>query len=364
MIEPVMPTYARTDIAFDRGEGARLYTADGRRFLDFGSGIAVNLLGHAHPKLVQVLKDQAEKLWHTSNLYKSPGQQGLAEKLVAHTFADTVFFTNSGTEAMEGVFKTIRKYHSANGNPERYRIITFEGAFHGRSLAAIAAGGQDKLLNGFGPKVDGFDQVPFGDLKVLEAAITDETAGIVIEPVQGEGGIRPADRDFLQGIRALCDKHGVLLGLDEIQCGMGRTGKLFAYEWADITPDVMGVAKGIGGGFPMGAFLATEEAAKGMIAGTHGSTYGGNPLAMAVGNAVIDEVLAEGFLDRVHTASSHLKQSLAGVADRHPDVLEGVRGSGLMLGLKCKAVNIDVVNALRDAGLLSAVTMWCVSCRR
>ena len=353
MIEPVMPTYARTDIAFDRGEGARLYTADGRRFLDFGSGIAVNLLGHAHPKLVQVLKDQAEKLWHTSNLYKSPGQQGLAEKLVAHTFADTVFFTNSGTEAMEGVFKTIRKYHSANGNPERYRIITFEGAFHGRSLAAIAAGGQDKLLNGFGPKVDGFDQIPFGDLKLLEAAITDETAGVVIEPVQGEGGIRPADRDFLRGIRALCDKHGLLLGLDEIQCGMGRTGKLFAYEWADITPDVMGVAKGIGGGFPMGAFLATEEAAKGMIAGTHGSTYGGNPLAMAVGNAVVDEVLAEGFLDRVQTASSHLKQSLAGVADRHPDVLEGVRGSGLMLGLKCKAVNIDVVNALRDAGLLS-----------
>lgn len=275
MTEAVMPTYARIDLSFEKGEGAYLYTADGRRFLDFGSGIAVNLLGHSHPKLVAAVQEQAGKLWHVSNLYQIEGQKKLAEKLCANSFADLVFFCNSGAEAMEGCIKTARKYHSANGNPERYRVITFEGAFHGRTLATMAAGGQAKILAGFGPKTDGFDQVPFGDLKAAEAAITAETAAILIEPIQGEGGIREASRAFLTGLRQLCDKHGLLLLMDEVQCGMGRTGKLFAHQWTDITPDVMGVAKGIGGGFPLGAFLATAEAAKGMTAGSHGTTYGG-----------------------------------------------------------------------------------------
>ncbi|WP_417517231.1 aspartate aminotransferase family protein [Minwuia sp.] len=353
MIEPVMPTYARIDVSFERGEGAYLYTADGRRYLDFGSGIAVNLLGHSHPKLVAALQQQAGKLWHTSNLYQSEGQKEMAAKLTANCFADTVFFCNSGAEALEGCIKTARKYHSANGHPERYRVITFEGAFHGRTLATMAAGGQEKILAGFGPKTDGFDQVPFGDLKATEAAIGDQTAAILIEPIQGEGGIRPAEHGFLKGLRALCDKHGLLLLMDEVQCGMGRTGKLFAHQWSDITPDVMGVAKGIGGGFPLGAFLATEEAAKGMVAGSHGTTYGGNMLAMACGNTVIDEVLSDGFLDRVNDVANRLKQGLAGIVDRYPSVVKGIRGSGLMLGLECVVPNGDLGNRLRDHQMLT-----------
>jgi acetylornithine/N-succinyldiaminopimelate aminotransferase len=353
MIEPVMPTYARTDLSFERGEGASLYTADGRRYLDFGTGIAVNLLGHSHPKLVAAIQEQAGKLWHVSNLYQIEGQKQLAKKLCDNSFADTVFFCNSGAEAMEGCIKTARKYHSANGNPERYRVITFEGAFHGRTLATMAAGGQAKILDGFGPITDGFDQVPLGDLKAAEAAISDQTAAILIEPIQGEGGIREADLAFLKGLRGLCDKHGLLLLLDEVQCGMGRTGKLFAHEWAGITPDVVGVAKGIGGGFPLGCFMATEEAAKGMTAGSHGTTYGGNLLSSAAGNAVLDELLSDGFLERVNDAANRMKQGLAAIVDRYPTILKGIRGTGLMIGLECVVTNADLWSAMREAELLT-----------
>ena len=353
MIDVVMPTYARTPVSFERGEGAHLYATDGRRFLDFGSGIAVSLLGHSHPALVKAVQDQAAKLWHVSNLYEVPEQKALAKKLTDNCFADTVFFCNSGAEALEGTIKTARKYHSANGAPERYRIITFEGAFHGRTLATMAAGGQEKILAGFGPKTDGFDQVPFGDLAATKAAIGPETAGILVEPIQGEGGVRMAEHAFLKGLRKLCDDAGILLLMDEVQCGMGRTGKLFAHQWADITPDVMGVAKGIGGGFPLGAFLATAEAAKGMVAGSHGTTYGGNLMAMAAGNAVADTVLADGFLENVQQVANRMKQGLASISDRFPTVFKGVRGTGLMLGLECVMVNGDVVVALRDQGLLT-----------
>jgi acetylornithine/N-succinyldiaminopimelate aminotransferase len=353
MIDVVMPTYARTPVSFERGEGAHLYTTDGRRFLDFGSGIAVSLLGHSHPALVKAVQDQAAKLWHVSNLYEVPEQKALARKLTENSFADTVFFCNSGAEALEGTIKTARKYHSANGSPERYRIITFEGAFHGRTLATMAAGGQEKILAGFGPKTDGFDQVPFGDLAATKAAIGPQTAGILVEPIQGEGGVRVADHAFLKGLRKLCDEAGILLLMDEVQCGMGRTGKLFAHQWTDITPDVMGVAKGIGGGFPLGAFMATAEAAKGMVAGSHGTTYGGNLMAMAAGNAVADTILADGFLDHVQAVANRMKQGLASISDRFPAVFKGVRGSGLMLGLECVMVNGDVVAALREQGLLA-----------
>ena len=353
MIDVVMPTYARTPVSFERGEGAHLYATDGRRFLDFGSGIAVSLLGHSHPALVKAVQDQAAKLWHVSNLYEVPEQKALAKKLTDNCFADTVFFCNSGAEALEGTIKTARKYHSANGAPERYRIITFEGAFHGRTLATMAAGGQEKILAGFGPKTDGFDQVPFGDLTATKAAIGPETAGILVEPIQGEGGVRMAEHAFLKGLRKLCDDAGILLLMDEVQCGMGRTGKLFAHQWTDITPDVMGVAKGIGGGFPLGAFLATAEAAKGMVAGSHGTTYGGNLMAMAAGNAVADTVLADGFLENVQQIANRMKQGLASISDRFPTVFKGVRGTGLMLGLECVMVNGDVVAALRDQGLLT-----------
>lgn len=353
MIDVVMPTYARTPVSFERGEGAHLYATDGRRFLDFGSGIAVSLLGHSHPALVKAVQDQAAKLWHVSNLYEVPEQKALAKKLTDNSFADTVFFCNSGAEALEGTIKTARKYHSANGAPERYRIITFEGAFHGRTLATMAAGGQEKILAGFGPKTDGFDQVPFGDLAATKAAIGPETAGILVEPIQGEGGVRVAEHAFLKGLRKLCDDAGILLLMDEVQCGMGRTGKLFAHQWTDITPDVMGVAKGIGGGFPLGAFLATAEAAKGMVAGSHGTTYGGNLMAMAAGNAVADTVLAEGFMEHVQQVANRMKQGLASISDRFPTVFKGVRGTGLMLGLECVMVNGDVVAALREQGLLT-----------
>jgi len=349
----VMATYARHDLVFERGEGAWLINRAGDRYLDFGSGIAVNVLGHAHPRLVAALTEQAEKLWHTSNLYRVAGQEQLAERLVAATFADKAFFCNSGAEACEAAIKTARRYHYVSGHPERWRIITFEGAFHGRTLATISAGGNAKHLEGFGPPAEGFDHVPFADLAAVEQAIGPETGAIMIEPVQGEGGINVAPTEFLRGLRALCDQHGLLLILDEVQSGMGRTGKLFAYEWAGIMPDLMAIAKGIGGGFPLGVLLATDEAAKGLTAGTHGSTFGGNPLATAVGNAVLDVVLEPGFLDAVQNKALRLKQMLAGIADQHADIVEEVRGHGLLIGLKLKNVPFaDVVKAAANEKLL------------
>jgi acetylornithine/N-succinyldiaminopimelate aminotransferase len=346
MITPVLPTYARTDIAFVRGEGASLYAEDGTRYLDFGGGIAVNALGHAHPHLVKTLTEQAGKLWHTSNLYRIPDQERLARRLVDATFADTVFFGNSGVEAIEASIKMARRYQYKNGHPERFRTITFEGAFHGRTLAAIAAGGQAKYLEGFGPKTDGFDQVPFGDIEAVRRAIVPETAAILIEPVQGEGGLRPAPPEFLRSLRKLCDEHGLMLIFDEVQTGVGRTGKLFAYEWSGVTPDIMAIAKGIGGGFPLGACLATERAASGMTAGSHASTFGGNPLAMAVGNAVLDIVLAPGFLEHVRDVANYARQQLAGLVAAHPKVFEDVRGEGLMLGLKMRVPNTEFQSRL------------------
>ncbi len=349
----VMGTYARQDVVFERGEGCWLISTTGERYLDFGSGIAVNLLGHAHPKLVGALTEQAQKLWHTSNLYRVEGQERLAGRLCAATFADKVFFCNSGAEAVEGSIKLARRYHHVSGNPERYRIITFKGAFHGRTLATIAAAGNEKYLDGFGPQMPGFDVLPLGDMAAVEATIGPETAGIMIEPVQGEGGIRVVPVEQLQRLRELCDAHGLLLILDEVQSGMGRTGKLFAHEWAGITPDVMAIAKGIGGGFPVGAFLATAEAAKGMAPGTHGSTFGGNPLAMAVGNAVMEVVLEPGFLEAVQQKAIRFKQELARIKDEFPDVVEEVRGTGLLIGLRLKPPVADVVKACTAEKLLA-----------
>jgi acetylornithine/N-succinyldiaminopimelate aminotransferase len=346
-------TFARAPLSFERGEGSWLIAADGQRYLDFAAGIAVNSLGHAHPHLVAALTEQAGKLWHVSNLYEIPGQRRLGERLVEATFADKVFFTNSGAEALEAAIKTARRHHYVNGNPERFRTITFEGAFHGRTLATIAAGGQAKYLEGFGPKADGFDQVPFDDIDAAEKAITPETAAILLEPVQGEGGVRTFPAESLKRLRALCDKHGLLLIFDEVQCGTGRTGKLFAYEWSGVAPDIMAIAKGIGGGFPMGACLATDAAAVGMTAGVHGTTFGGNPLAMAVGNAVLDVVLEDGFLDDVTRKSLLIKQGLASVADEFPSVIEEVRGTGLLLGLKCRVPNVALNAALREQHLLT-----------
>jgi acetylornithine/N-succinyldiaminopimelate aminotransferase len=348
----LLPTYARVPVAFERGEGAWAITADGTRYLDFGAGIAVNSLGHAHPHLVEALIAQARKIWHTSNLYTMPEGERLARRLCEETFAERAFFTNSGAEANEAAIKMARKYHAAKGHPERYRIITFEGAFHGRTLATIAAGGQQKYIDGFGPKVDGFDQVPFDDEAALKAAIGPETAALMVEPIQGEGGLRSAPPRFLRLLRDLCDEHGLMLIFDEIQTGVGRTGKFFAYELSGVTPDIMSVAKGIGGGFPMGVCLATEEAASGMTLGTHGTTFGGNPLAMAVGNAVLDVILAPGFIDHVAQTSLRLKQSLAELKDKHPEVIEEIRGEGLMLGLKLHTPNTDFVAEARAAGLL------------
>ncbi|SPJ28418.1 aspartate aminotransferase family protein [Falsiruegeria mediterranea] len=348
MIPSVLPTYNRAPLQFVKGEGAWLIEADGRRFLDLGAGIAVNALGHAHPALVQALTDQAQALWHVSNLYEIPQQQALADKLVEHTFADTVFFTNSGTESCELAVKMARKYFYDKGQPEKVEIITFDGSFHGRSSAGIAAAGSEKMTKGFGPLLGGFVHLTFGDLDGVTNAITENTAAIMIEPVQGEGGIRPVPDAELKALRQICDDNGLLLILDEVQCGVGRTGKLFAHEWAGITPDIMMVAKGIGGGFPLGAVLATEEAASGMVAGTHGSTYGGNPLGCAVGCAVIDHVANPDFLAEVNRKSGLLRQKLEGLIADHPEVFEEVRGSGMMLGIKCKATNIDVVNAGYD----------------
>ena len=349
----LLPTYARSELAFARGEGAYLFTASGDRYLDFASGVAVTALGHAHPHLIKALTEQAKTLWHVSNLYRIPEQERLAERLCAATFADLVFFANSGAEAVECAIKAARRYHFKQGAPERYRLITFEGAFHGRTLATIAAGGQQKHLEGFGLPVDGFDQVQGFDIEAVEAAIGDTTAGVLIEPIMGEGGMLEVSWRFLQDLRALCDRHGILLILDEVQTGLGRTGRLYAHEWAGIAPDIMATAKGLGGGFPVGACLTTEAVGDAMTAGSHGSTFGGNPLAMAVGNAVLDIVLEDGFLDNAAQMGLRLKQRLAALKDEHGDIIEEVRGQGLMLGLKCRVPNVKLLEALRAAKMLT-----------
>lgn len=354
MIPSLLPTYNRAPLSFVRGEGSWLIEADGRRFLDFGAGIAVNALGHAHPKLVQTISEQAERLWHVSNLYTVPEQQALADKLVELTFADTVFFTNSGTESCELAVKMARKHWHDRGQPERTTIIAFTGSFHGRSSAGIAAAGSEKMTHGFGPLLPGFVHVSFGDHDALKAAMAEpDVAGVLVEPVVGEGGIKPLPDACLKGLRDMCDETGALMMLDEVQCGVGRTGKLFAHEWAGVTPDIMMVAKGIGGGFPLGAVLATEAAASGMTAGTHGSTYGGNPLGCAVGLAVLEEVSAPGFLDGVSRKAGALRQKLEGLVAAHPEVFESVRGSGLMIGIVCKAPNLEVVKAGYTAGVIT-----------
>ncbi|UWR31076.1 aspartate aminotransferase family protein [Sulfitobacter sp. W002] len=353
MIPSVLPTYNRAPLTFVKGEGTWLIEADGRRFLDLGAGIAVNALGHAHPALVKALTDQAQALWHTSNLYHIPQQEALADRLVAETFADTAFFCNSGTEACELAVKMARKYFYEAGQPERVEIITFSGSFHGRSSAGIAAAGSEKMTKGFGPLLPGFVHLDLGDSDALEAAITDKTAAVMVEPVQGEGGIRAVPDAELQQMRALCDQHGLLLIMDEVQCGVGRTGRLFAHDWAGVTPDIMMVAKGIGGGFPLGAVLATEKAASGMTAGTHGSTYGGNPLGCAVGCAVLDVVADKAFLAEVNRKAGLMRQRLEGLVAEHPGVFEEVRGAGLMLGLKCKVANADVVASGYDNDLIT-----------
>ena len=353
MSTSVMPTYARAELAFERGEGPYLFAANGRRFLDFGSGIAVNSLGHGHPHLVKALREQAGKLWHTSNIYRIPEGERLAERLCAASFADKVFFSNSGAESVEGALKLARKCHHAAGHPEKVRVITCSGAFHGRTLTTLSAAANGKYLTGFGPASEGFDNVAFGNMNELRAAITEETGAILVEPIQGEGGIRAASLDFLRGLWEVCDEFGLLLIFDEIQCGIGRTGKLFGYEWAGIEPDVVASAKGLGGGFPVGAVLATDEAAAAMVPGTHGSTFGGNPLAMAVGNAVLDVILADGFLAEVERVSGVFRAGLDDLVARHPAVFEEVRGVGLLLGLKCAVPNTDVMARLRDQGLLT-----------
>lgn len=354
MIPSILPTYNRAPVSFVSGEGSWLTATDGERYLDLGAGIAVNALGHAHPALVAALTDQARKIWHLSNLYTIPEQQALADALVEKTFADTVFFTNSGTESCELAVKMARKYWYDKGQPERVKIVTFSGAFHGRSSAGISAAGSEKMTKGFGPLLPGFVHLEFGDHDALREAMRDPDVGaVLLEPVQGEGGIRVVPDQCLKGLRDLCDETGALMILDEVQCGMGRTGRLFAHEWAGIAPDIMMVAKGIGGGFPLGAVLATEDAASGMTAGTHGSTYGGNPLACAVGLAVMKEIANDAFLDAVGRKAGALRQKLEGLVAAHPDIFEGVRGAGLMLGLKCKATNTDVVKAGYDQRILT-----------
>jgi acetylornithine/N-succinyldiaminopimelate aminotransferase len=349
----LLPTYARADLAFERGEGVWLTSTDGTRYLDFAAGVAVNVLGHAHPKLVAALTEQAQKTWHVSNLYRIPQAERLAERLCEASFADTVFFGNSGAEAMECSIKMARKYHAVSGRPERFRFVTFEGAFHGRTLATLAAGGQKKYLEGFGPITEGFDQVPFDDLEAVKRAATDATAAIIIEPVMGEGGVRVVPPEFLKALRELCDQRGLLLVFDEVQTGIGRTGELFAYQRTGVTPDIMALAKALGGGFPIGACLATAEAAKGMTTGTHGSTFGGNPLATAVGNAVLEVVLEPEFLDRVRRNSILVKQRLAELKDRYPTVIAEVRGEGLLIGLRAVVPNGDLVSELRAERLLT-----------
>jgi acetylornithine/N-succinyldiaminopimelate aminotransferase len=353
MITPVLPTYNRAPLSFVSGAGSWLIADDGARYLDLGAGIAVNALGHAHPALLAALTQQAGQLWHVSNLYRIPGQEKLAQMLVDQTFADTVFFTNSGTEAAELAIKMARKYHHDKGAAHRTQIITFEGAFHGRSTGAIAAAGSEKMTKGFGPLMPGFSQIKWADHAALIAAITDQTCAVMIEPVQGEGGIRAVPDQCLKGLRDLCDATGTLLIFDEVQCGMGRTGRLFAHEWAGIAPDIMMVAKGIGGGFPLGAVLASEDAASGMVAGTHGSTYGGNPLGCAVGAAVLDIIGQDAFLAEVARKGALFAQGLESLVARHPKVFEAVRGNGLILGLKCVAPSTDVVKAAYGQNLLT-----------
>lgn len=352
MSSPLLPTYARIDLAFERGEGAWLISTAGERYLDFGSGIAVTSLGHSHPLLVAALREQGAKIWHTSNLFQIPQAERLAKRLVEASFAEYVFFTNSGAEAIEGAIKTARKYHSAGAHPEKFRIITFSGAFHGRTLATIAAGGNPKYLDGFGPRVDGFDTVPFGDIAAVKSAIGPQTGAILIEPIQGEGGVRVAPRAFLHELRDVCDRHGLLLIFDEVQTGVGRTGKLFAYELFGVVPDVMAIAKGLGGGFPLGAFLSTREAARGMTVGTHGTTYGGSPLAASIGNAVLDVVLSPGFLERAALMGSTLKRSLALLKDNYSEIISEVRGEGLMQGLALRVPVNDFAAAARAERLI------------
>ena len=348
----LLPTYARYPLAFARGQGAWLETVEGERYLDLGGGIAVASLGYSHPHLVEALTTQGQALWHTSNLFQIPQAERLAARLTAASFADYVFFTNSGAEALEGAIKAARKYHAASGHPERFRIITFEGAFHGRTYVTIAAGGNDKYIEGFGPKAPGFDRVPFDDVAAVERAITPDTAAVLVEPIQGEGGIRVPSHGFLPALRALCDRHGLLLVLDEVQSGVGRTGKLFACEQVGVAPDIMAIAKGIGGGFPLGAFLTTAEAGKGMVVGTHGTTYGGNPLATAIGNAVLDVVLADGFIESVAAKGRHFRQGLSGLKATYGDIVADVRGQGLMLGLQLRVPPAEFAAAARDAKVL------------
>ncbi len=353
MISAVMPTYGRWDVAVERGEGPYLWATDGRKFLDFTSGIAVTGLGHCHPHLVGAITEQAKRLWHTSNLFQIPGQERLAQRLVENTFADTVFFGNSGAEACELAIKIARKYQSETGHPERYRIIACEGSFHGRTLATLAAAGNEAYLKGFGPAMDGFDHVAFGNLNEMRAAIGKETAAIFVEPVQGEGGVRAAPSGYLRGLREIADEFGLLLVYDEVQTGMGRTGKLFAHEWEGVPPDVMAIAKALGGGFPIGACLATERAAKGMVAGSHGSTFGGNPLAVAAGNAVLDVMLAPSFLDRVDTMAKLLRERLDALVRSYPKLFAELRGFGMLLGIRCVVPAADFVAKLRQNGLLT-----------
>jgi acetylornithine/N-succinyldiaminopimelate aminotransferase len=353
MISALLPNYARADLAFERGEGAWLWTVDGRRFLDFGSGIATASLGHGHPHLAKAIAEQAAKVMHVSNLYRIPGAEKLAQRLVDNTFADSVFFCNSGAEANEGMIKMMRRAMFDAGKPERFRFIVFEGAFHGRTLATLAATGNAKYLEGFGPVVDGFDQVPFNNMNAVRDKVGPATAGIIVEPIQGEGGVRPADMQFLRDLRAVCDEYGLILGFDEVQSGMGRTGKLFAYEWSGIVPDVMSAAKGIGGGFPLGAVLAKEQFAKALKPGTHGTTFGGNPLACAAGNAVLDVMLAPGFMEGVQRKGNKLRTELEKIVREFPQVFEDARGMGLLQGMKCVLPQGEVQAACVAEGLMA-----------
>ena len=353
MIPAVMPTYARNELTFERGEGAYLFAGDGRKYLDFASGVAVTSLGHAHPRLIAALTSQAQKLWHCSNLFQIAAQKRMAQRLVESSFADTVFFCNSGAEAMECAIKVARKYHAESGHPERYRLVACTGSFHGRTLATLAAAGNEKYLKGFGPPAPGFDHVAFGNLNEMRAKLGPETAGVIVEPVQGEGGLAVASAEYLKGLRAMCDEFGLMLVFDEVQTGMGRTGRLFAHEWAGVTPDVMALAKGLAGGFPVGACLATEKAAKGMTAGSHGSTFGGNPLAMAVANEVLSIMQEPGFFPRVERVAAALRKRLDGLAKSYPKLFVEARGKGLLVGFKCAVANTDVVDRLRHAGLLT-----------
>ena len=355
MVTAVMPTYGRIDIAFEYGKGSYLYDTEGEKYLDFATGIATNSLGHCHPHLVAAIQEQASKLWHVSNLYNIPEQQRFADRLVENSFADTVFFCNSGAEAMEGCLKVARKYHFENGEPEREEIVCATGAFHGRTLTTLSAGDSEKYREGFGPRPEGFHHVAFGNLNEMRAAMSTKTAAILVEPIQGEGGINPASTAYLRALRDIADEFNALLIFDEVQCGMGRAGKLFAYELADVTPDIMGLAKGIGGGFPVGAVLATEKAASGMMPGTHGSTYGGNPLAMAAANAVLDVINEPDFLSSIIKKGNKLKDDLTSLVDKHPSVLESVRGVGLMLGVKSIGPNLELMTALRENKLLTVV---------